>query len=188
MTDQELSVAIQEAIQNDRVVVALEQEMAQAAVSITNQRRFVSVANENRRNKMVGFGFVAIVLIGGVVRIAFTPDPRDPLTSTTSYPAISNFKATESYVPANSCGSYSTPAENMARAAVLTSLKAPSSAKFGEATERNEGENGSCLLAVEGHVDAQNSFGAMLHEPYRVLIRPVSGAWTVQSVWVGDDS
>ncbi|MFI5102887.1 MAG: hypothetical protein ACHP9V_05905 [Terriglobales bacterium] len=91
-------------------------------------------------------------------------------------------------MPANSCGSYSTPAENMARAAVLASLKAPSSAKFGEATERNEGEGASCLVAVEGTVDAQNSFGAMLREPYRVLVRPSSGSWVVQSVWVGGNS
>jgi hypothetical protein len=85
---------------------------------------------------------------------------------------------------------YSYSARNEAVRQITKALKAPSTAAFdvgGEGAIERRGAN--CEIAVEGHVDAQNGFGAMLRSPYRVVMNyDANSQWVMKSVWVGDDN
>jgi hypothetical protein len=59
--------------------------------------------------------------------------------------------------------------KELARESVSSQLKAPASAKFSE-EEVNPSKDGKGLL-VEGVVDAQNQFGAMIREVYLVRVK-----------------
>lgn len=63
-------------------------------------------------------------------------------------------------------------------------LKAPSSAKFPSINEAAVKQTGECEFEVASHVDAQNSFGAMLRSSYvaRVRYSPKSGRWSGAAV------
>lgn len=70
-----------------------------------------------------------------------------------------------------------------AEKAVRASLKAPSTADFGDARIQHNG----CRWIVSGDVDAQNSFGAKMRSTYRVeLLRLGEDLWTPVAVRVSE--
>lgn len=50
-------------------------------------------------------------------------------------------------------------------------LKSPNSAKFSHITETTVTKYNGCIFEFSGYVDAQNSFGAMLREDYKIKVK-----------------
>ena len=76
-------------------------------------------------------------------------------------------------------------AERVAQDAVLTRLKAPSTAKFSEVlTYLSHIGRGNCVYVSRGNIDSQNSFGAMLRGRYEAFVSEESGSWRATDVTV----
>ncbi len=76
--------------------------------------------------------------------------------------------------------------KELARESVSSQLKAPASAKF-SAEQVLPSKDGKGLL-VEGVVDAQNEFGAMIREEYTVNVKCNEGQPFVAYAWMGATS
>jgi hypothetical protein len=91
-------------------------------------------------------------------------------------------------------GTYTTPGLAMdnpgAYAAALDivgrHLKAPSTASYSGYTETRVSKSGD-QWTVQGHVDAQNEFGAMLRKPWVVIFQDAGGRTTPIFVNVGGE-
>lgn len=77
-----------------------------------------------------------------------------------------------------------------AQSAVRNRLKAPSTAEFPSCTFSLPGDNTVSttdepfVFMVQGHVDAQNGFGAMIRTRYKVMLRAVPPSTGGESQWV----
>lgn len=81
----------------------------------------------------------------------------------------------------NSEGDVSTgEAQIMAEDFVKNSLKSPSTADFSNASTQDIGDK---TFIVSGNVDAENSFGAMLRNTYRVKLKYNGGEWEDSNNW-----
>lgn len=76
--------------------------------------------------------------------------------------------------------------KELARESVSSQLKAPASANF-SAEQVLPSKDGKGLL-VEGVVDAQNAFGAMIREEYTVNVKCNDGEPFVAYAWMGAKS
>ncbi|CNI09636.1 putative cell division protein [Yersinia frederiksenii] len=54
---------------------------------------------------------------------------------------------------------------------IAKSLKSPSTAKFSSYSDTSVISNGECNFAIDGYVDAQNSFGAVIRTRFNATIR-----------------
>jgi hypothetical protein len=72
----------------------------------------------------------------------------------------------------------------MSQQYVKTTLRSPSTAQFGWYGDRNVVRHlGNCEYNVQGYVDAQNGFGAMIRSEFTVRLRETNReTWTVVSV------
>ena len=89
---------------------------------------------------------------------------------------------------ANACSP--TMAYVMSQTFVKRGLKAPSTADFGSYSESQvksmpAGES-ACTFLVIGHVDAQNSYGAMIRNRYIVTVAKAKGqdSWTASDMTI----
>jgi len=67
---------------------------------------------------------------------------------------------------------------------VKRNLKAPSSAKFGSYGNSSVQHYKGCKFVVNGYVDSQNSFGAMLRSNYSVTLTPNGLNWTLLDIQI----
>lgn len=74
--------------------------------------------------------------------------------------------------------------KELARESVSSKLKAPASAQF-SAEKVLPSKDGKGLL-VEGAVDAENAFGAMLREEYTVHVKCKDGQPFIAYAWMGN--
>lgn len=87
---------------------------------------------------------------------------------------------------ARACGP--TMAYVMSQTFVKRGLKAPSTADFGSYSESKvtpmAAGKSACKFLVIGHVDAQNSFGAMIRNMYVVTVEKAKGedSWTASDM------
>lgn len=58
----------------------------------------------------------------------------------------------------------------VAQEEVRAALKAPTSAEFPSITSANIERSGDCEFTIRAHVDAENSFGAKLRQPFSVKV------------------
>ena len=76
----------------------------------------------------------------------------------------------------------SNTARRMAKDIVLSSLKAPATAKFcGDNVKKFEFA-GAEAWEITGCIDAQNSYGAMLRNNYQVVLTELNGEWNIASI------
>ena len=70
---------------------------------------------------------------------------------------------------------------------VKQELKAPATAIFGSYDERNVSRMGNCEFIIHGHVDAQNSFGALIRNEYYVTLKydPVRAVHVPINIQIG---
>lgn len=71
-------------------------------------------------------------------------------------------------------------AQIMAKEFVKNSLKSPSTADFSNTSSQELSDK---TFLVSGNVDAQNSFGAMLRNTFRVKLKYNGGEWTDSKNW-----
>ena len=73
----------------------------------------------------------------------------------------------------------------MCKDAVSTQLKAPTTAKFPDVLEVRRGKISGTenIYRIQGYVDAQNSFGAMIRTEYFCEIEYLGRDWTDWSNW-----
>lgn len=119
-------------------------------------------AKQQRQDNTIGWIFLAVI----VIAIAYACSGSN----------------TEQATPPPPCSGAQTAAENFVRAR----LKAPSTARFNPLLEGRVSvlSNGKCL--VEGWVDAQNSFGAMLRTPWRIIMIDVGDRFRLDVLQIGD--
>lgn len=82
----------------------------------------------------------------------------------------------------SSAPDYTDSARYKARALVSTSLKAPSTAKFCGDEVKPFQFAGAEAWEINGCVDAQNSYGAMIRNSYKVILTRSGSEWRVSSL------
>jgi Ftsk gamma domain len=110
----------------------------------------ISVVNNKIEGQLIEFLFYFSILV--VVALLFTS-------------CSSGEKKTEDYC------SDSTLAYGYSKDLIAKSLKSPSTAKFSSYSDTNVRSYGECNFAIDGYVDAQNSFGAVIRTRFNASIR-----------------
>lgn len=78
-------------------------------------------------------------------------------------------------------------AYRMAQKFVRERLRAPATAVFPPISEVSIGEVEKNLIFVTGYVDAQNGFGALIREPFAVIMRyEGDSSWRAEAVQIGN--
>ena len=65
---------------------------------------------------------------------------------------------------------------------VRRQLRAPRTAKFGSYGQTNISVYRDCVFVIQGHVDAQNGFGALIRTHYEVRLKGTESGWTVTRI------
>ncbi|HHL2713000.1 TPA: DNA translocase FtsK [Yersinia enterocolitica] len=110
----------------------------------------ISDVNNKIEGKLIEFLFYALIV--GVVAFFFTS-------------CSSEEKKTKDYC------SDSISAYVYSKDLIAKSLKSPSTAKFSSYSDTNVRSYGECNFAIDGYVDAQNSFGAVIRTRFNASIR-----------------
>jgi hypothetical protein len=65
-------------------------------------------------------------------------------------------------------------------------LKAPATAKFESFRDARIEKDGD-VFTVEGHVDSENGFGALIRNDYECVVRDDGDVWTLESLELLDE-
>lgn len=146
---QELGVISSPDINGVSTILASSAKQPPIVESIPDDISIYDIKNK-RDDKLIKFLFY--ILIGGGVALFFTSSSSEE-------------KKTKDYC-SDSISAYVHSKDLIAK-----SLKSPSTAKFSSYSDTSVISNGECNFSIDGYVDAQNSFGAIIRTRFNATIR-----------------
>lgn len=149
---------------------------------IARKAAFCPHCGDDKKEKGMSGCLIFILLIAGIYMIgSMLPDNKVTTLDYERDKAIAEGRSSSSYGD-TSGAAFMISACNAAQEAVKVKLKSPASAKFsrcGEYEIRSDASRNK--VSVEGRVDSQNSFGAMLRSEWIVILERTGGSdqWPV---------
>lgn len=107
-----------------------------------------------------GLTLAVVLVLGGCVVLAIYRIPDTPQSAPPTAEQKEQQACEDSYAAIGAAMQFT-----------RQTLKAPSTAKFPHSREFGVDYLGNCIHDVEGYVDAQNSFGAMIRTPIRMKVQ-----------------